>query len=164
MRLRGHVIAAAAALVLIAAGACSKTPEHAAGAAPAKAAAPVKAKAAPPAKAAPVEPAPAAGTVKLPPTWPKDFPLPAGAAVTNTTENDGQVALEVTAPGTLVGVAEWYEKTMAAKAWKRDTKDAEAEHISLHFSRKGGTAAVSLNPGDPGKVALSLTWRVATEE
>jgi hypothetical protein len=161
-----HLIAAVVALSIAPLGGC-KSAEPPAPPAPAKAVAPVVAKGAPAVKAAPAAPVaagPAAGAVKLPPKWRADFPLPAQATITNTSENEGHIALDVQAPGTLPAIADWYQATMKEKGWKQDSKDANPEHISLLFSRKGFTAAVSLEPSEGGKSSVTLTQKTVTEE
>ena len=101
-----------------------------------------------------------AGT-KLPDTWPKDFPLAAGAKVTFAldTPNGASVTFETADPP--AKVYEYYAKEMPGQGWKINVRTTSDDGGTLMMTKDPKRSATVVISGSGGKTSVVLSSATA---
>jgi hypothetical protein len=99
----------------------------------------------------------AGGGAKLPESWPKDFPVVAGAKVTFAldTPNGASVTFETADP--VQKVYDYYLTTMPTQGWKINVKTQTDEGGTLMMTKDPKRSATVVVSGSSGKTSVVLS-------
>jgi hypothetical protein len=94
---------------------------------------------------------------KLPASWPKDFPVVAGAKVTFAldTPNGASVTLETADP--VQKVYDYYATTMPAQGWKINVRTSSDDGGTLMMTKDPKRSATVVVSGSSGKTSVVLS-------
>jgi hypothetical protein len=98
---------------------------------------------------------------KLPESWPKDFPLPAGAKVTFAldTPNGASVTFESADPP--AKVYDYYASTMPGQGWKINVRTSAEDGGTLMMTKDPKRSATVVVNGSSGKTNVVLSSATA---